>query len=60
MEALIENLVINEFTFLIYKVGQKEKQDTNLRDFKAVSRRLMNLLKESHGLRLHRIQALLR
>ena len=60
VEALINRLISFEFTFLVYKVGQYDKLADNLRDLSKVARRLTNMLKQAHGLQLHRIQSLLR
>ena len=50
----------DELTFLIYKVGQKDKTNEKMRDLSKVLVRLISILKENEGLELHRIQAMLR
>lgn len=56
----MKTLVSDEYTTLIYKMGQKTKTETIIRDLQAVVRRITNMLKNAHGLKLHRIQNILR
>lgn len=55
LDSLINRLVADELTFLIYKVVQKDQMAENFRDLLKVVRRLTNMLKNSHGLRIQRI-----
>lgn len=60
LDRLANQLVASEFTFLIFRVGKNAKAAAALRDTVAVARRVKNMLRESHGLQLHRVQAILR
>ncbi len=55
LEVLINRMMSDELTFLIYKVIQKVQMAEVYRDLIKVVRRLTNMLKESHGLRLRRM-----
>ena len=55
MKILINRLMSDELTFLIYKVGQKDKTNEKMRDLSKVLVRLISILKENEGLELHRI-----
>ena len=41
-------------------MGQKAKTEIIIRDLQSVVRRIVNMLKQSHGLKLHRVQTILR
>ena len=60
LDRLVNQLVASEFTFLIYRVGKNAKASDALRDMVGVARRIKIMLRESHGLQLHRVQAILR
>ena len=53
-------MISSEFTYLIYKIGTKARIVESLRDLTKVTRRITNMLKQSHGLQLSRLQAMLR